>query len=766
MAGETINNIETIGAATPVGDEAYAGWQGGKTVKHTAASLKAVLRIATSDVLGLSAALSGKLNANRLGAANGAARLGADSFALTAELNGDLLSAVRLQRGFMTLAKDGTANADSLLVGAASLATPPVIPPGQYLSTLADTYDWRSVSPSPGVTITLNGVPFYPGYFAEPAQRLGYIIAKMAAGMTVNIAALGDSTVDGNETTGWSPNAGSNHASTAPNAWCAKLQALLREMYGNNNISVWNAGWSGQTSEWLHDNLDSKLIRNGSYGVPDICFVVGGLNDIATAGSQIVQHLAATRKTVRKLLGYGVLPILMTCDPFYRTASSGNVRDFMEGSRQINAEKFAVAEEYRIECWPIDRAISKWLELNNDSYQWRAIQADALHGGDDWHAFKAGWIAARLFHDAVWVEDDNVVRILNQDSRSAARTGQDDWFNGSNVRGGGNTRLQTSQSDYTSGQTVQTIWAFIARPTVSLVHRHIDESGANGARATGPRIKVVEKIRGASLFDAVIDSCGGTQGTDYRFSDRPGVVTETNYGLCKITMTAATTDPLPADLFLGYFELHPNAVAGFRRPRWVMPSPVVNALRYQGEIYYDSTGATDPTIIIADEAPDLSNVISYGRDDGRVSLLMNLRLDYGMGITLISGRGFSSGSTPRLRVALLLYRSSTEMKFHLLQADSATVTAFDPPLVAAAYADTGLQPIRVDFERVGGDGAQKVTLYTDWAGTTELMTYEGGGIPYAGFFGEPYVYTLATGWSGGGKIAHCQAAQIIYAPPP
>ena len=77
------------------------------------------------------------------------------------------------------------------------------------------------------------------------------------------VAFLGDSTVDGNETTSWVKNEiGQDHQ--PPHAFTTYLQNLVRVYTGSNTARIYNAGFSGQTASWAYSNINSIFAGNYS----------------------------------------------------------------------------------------------------------------------------------------------------------------------------------------------------------------------------------------------------------------------------------------------------------------------------------------------------------------------------------------------------------------------------------------------------------------------------------------------------------------------
>lgn len=158
---------------------------------------------------------------------------------------------------------------------------------------------------------------------------LQWLASRMAAGETLNIAMIGDSQTEGQDTTtaggdtigrpsGWPTTttgaaiaanptesytavgdqiglaefntqpeiADDGHTRThrSPNAFPAIVQNYLEAYYGYSNINIWNWGYSGKTVKW-HNVFYSNLKSKANYGVPDAVFIQLGTNDVIRATS-------------------------------------------------------------------------------------------------------------------------------------------------------------------------------------------------------------------------------------------------------------------------------------------------------------------------------------------------------------------------------------------------------------------------------------------------------------------------------------------------
>ncbi|MEY0026960.1 SGNH/GDSL hydrolase family protein, partial [Providencia rettgeri] len=245
-------------------------------------------------------------------------------------------------------------------------------------------------------------------------------MARMAAGEEVKIACYGDSTTDGHSTTGWVKNpitskneavGDSNHESTALNAWPKKLQDILRDMYSNENIHVYNAGYSGRTlaDGWAVRNFPVAITNNPYYGVCDIVFVDFGLNDIPTAGSQLNETIEQTNLLIDEIEKTGALPVLLASGPSWKGDSDRSKKELLF---EINTIKEDIAAQRGIPFINKAALMTEWLEANVDS-PWIVLEPDGLHFKDEGHQVQASLIAGELFSGLIKIENEKDVQHIS-----------------------------------------------------------------------------------------------------------------------------------------------------------------------------------------------------------------------------------------------------------------------------------------------------------------------------------------------------------------
>lgn len=185
------------------------------------------------------------------------------------------------------------------------------------------------------------------------------IAARLGRGDRTVIACYDDSTGDGNNTTGWTANPTSgqsalgntDHSLDAPNAWPARLAYNLSNYYRGEDLKVLNCGYSGKRiyDGWAYDNALVAVIQNSNTfagKVPDIVIVGFGINDASVSSTDplwMTKYISETRRLCRYFMSFGVVPVLKTCDPNWRSDPAGY--DSFKIEQMVNTARTAVAQE-------------------------------------------------------------------------------------------------------------------------------------------------------------------------------------------------------------------------------------------------------------------------------------------------------------------------------------------------------------------------------------------------------------------------------------
>lgn len=549
----------------------------------------------------------------------------------------------------------------------------------------------------------------------DPTDILGTIAARMHAGEAVKVACYGDSTTDGNTTTGRSPNptsggdavGNSNHNLTAPNAWPAKLQTLLRDLYDNTSIATFNAGYSGKRMDdgWALANYDAAVINNPFYGLPDITFIAFGLNDIQTAGSQLYAYIAQTRLLLDKIIAQGTMPVLLTSDASYRNGNNA-VRDHKEVVRQLDSAKRSLAVEYGIPLIDMDAALKGFLQDNGDGITWNGEQPDGLHCGDAGHAFKAGVAALAFYNDAA-VHTGGVQSINTWDSAASWIGDYTKVYNYPNNEQGGNPLYSTllPATLPAQGTDLMTLWLWNESPSSFLIYLGIDSE--NELTATeGPTINLTSTISGVTTSKEII-SFGG-QSTKRR-SDEHFVFGKIPYGLSKITYKKGN----------GNGNFH----AGFKLIEGA-GNTTANALALSGPIgkrYLANTGVHVQSQVL----DSMNNVV--GPFNGETcSLGFRFRATNQGGIVIVNGQAFNgaqSGIDNNLQNCYILFRGVTNLlSIYNVLWDNQGAVVFGSILASSAVQPWTNDEFegRIEISREGG--SQRLNVYDSLYGATTIIS--------------------------------------------
>lgn len=238
-------------------------------------------------------------------------------------------------------------------------------------------------------------------------QTTGHAIAKLGgramSGLPVRIAIYGDSTTDGTATSGWTGNAvdGSgrakgnhNHNPESPNSWPVVLQSLLREISGNENINVYNAGYGGKAAitGWFLDNYDTAIHNNPHYRDATHVVIATGLNDVVQNNFNYDNFLNALLNLIKKVKESGRTPVIVTPDvPFNNIAR--NVTKVLGVATNAIRE---AANLTGIELVDTGAWLVRWQNMREDNDRWAYHQMDGLHFSNIGHAQKASYFAKEM----------------------------------------------------------------------------------------------------------------------------------------------------------------------------------------------------------------------------------------------------------------------------------------------------------------------------------------------------------------------------------
>ncbi|MTH33070.1 hypothetical protein GL279_00460 [Paracoccus limosus] len=508
--------------------------------------------------------------------------------------------------------------------------------------------------------------------------RLDMLQSRMADGQGITVACYGDSTTDGNGTTDWTANptntdgsAVGGAAHTPPFAWPAALQTILRRMYRNTGITIWNAGYGGRdvVTGWARRNFAQAIINNPAYGTPNILLINFGLNDMVRETFTVDLFFTELSYLLNLCDYYGIVPVLMTPDPVRQNTprQGGSIVKLISVLQRA-------AQLYGIEMIDTHTALRKVLESSSSNALWSYQQPDGVHFGDLGHRVKASYVAARLFSKTLF-PDSGAPAINVAPWSPHANTADKTYsmFDQANNRFG--VSLNIAAGSYAPGDVLMEVWTWQEEPDRIAWWRSVDGDGYYQPRtvANAPSIEVADYFSSAvsnftSPTSARSQGAGGRRG-----SEDAAYLAQLPVGLsCLRFIAPADNNTNP--VFLGYFSIR-KRVTELSSARFVPAG--------------SGSYVVDPDV---HERGDC--LVSFGI--GRTAhLFCDAVMPDGAGVGLISGRVFLStdDTTPSLTIrrrALFLCRNGANAELRDVVYSTEGVIS-NTLLGSGAYAWSGSQ---------------------------------------------------------------------------
>ena len=212
------------------------------------------------------------------------------------------------------------------------------------------------------------------------------------------IAFYGDSTTDGNATTGEATNTvgtditdENGNDTQSPNAYPQKLQELLREETGNNSLRIYNAGYSAKTMLYGISQYENCFV-NGDFSDAKMIGIRFGINDSGDNGTDI-KTSRTTFKTnlvtlINKIIADNKQPFLVTTQPFVKPQADWKLKDAGNINIVVNEVYREVAEEYNLEILDIADKCGEFLTYSQ--YPISESTDRSFHFKDSGHLYEAG----------------------------------------------------------------------------------------------------------------------------------------------------------------------------------------------------------------------------------------------------------------------------------------------------------------------------------------------------------------------------------------
>ena len=241
------------------------------------------------------------------------------------------------------------------------------------------------------------------------------------------IAFFGDSTIDGNTTTGYVANT-LGKDSTSTNTFCNVLQSLLREECDNSILRIYNAGFSGLTLPWAVANFDKEFGTGTAYSDAKMIGIGFGIND-RLAYDDLNAYREGVKTNLISLINKcnekRIQPFLLTgqatleCGVQSDYTSTFPLRDSNSVNIANNEIRRELAKEYGLEL--IDISDYTKIYLENSLEDSNNITTDRLHFSDIGHKYEAGMIFAHIVPRVIEVKgnEECLITYANQNLKEA-----------------------------------------------------------------------------------------------------------------------------------------------------------------------------------------------------------------------------------------------------------------------------------------------------------------------------------------------------------
>lgn len=288
---------------------------------------------------------------------------------------------------------------------------------------------------------------------AITARKYNFSDAWVAwrGGQKFPICFLGDSTTNGNGTTGYvartTPYAwGVDYV--APNSYAKLFQDLIREASGNSVMRAYNAGYSGQNSGFALTNIDA--IMSGDYADTKMLGISHGIND-RTSNPALYSSLFYTR--IEGLINWcfdkGIQPFLMTTQPVTIPSQDGTASG-SDAEEVANEIKRNLAAKYNLEIIDVNKFGQQFMQYSTKPLLNDIQEAgnSFIHFGNGGHKFTAELLFANFCKRCISTKDGEQLDYMTQLMRSDIRAPQLNQL--AVLKSGFKTEVNTTQVDATN----------------------------------------------------------------------------------------------------------------------------------------------------------------------------------------------------------------------------------------------------------------------------------------------------------------------------
>ena len=289
-------------------------------------------------------------------------------------------------------------------------------------------------------------------------------------GEEFKIAFYGDSTVDGNTTTGYVANTIGN-ISSSKNTFSNYLQNYIEVFTNNTKKNIINAGFSGKDASWGNANFENHFL-NGNISNVKMIGIGFGINDrlgYKTEKSYYQGFYNNIKSIIEKCFDNNIQPFLLTTQAISEVGGDASydatypLRNTYYINACANQAKKDLAKLYGLELIDLNSFTEDILTISN--YNINLIMKDNLHFTDLGHKLEAGYIFKHIFDNCIVADGNKHISFSNQKIKT-------DMKMGNMVRTTSpNFKTSFNYNETTVGKKVMDFWIFNYKPSRKLVAR-------------------------------------------------------------------------------------------------------------------------------------------------------------------------------------------------------------------------------------------------------------------------------------------------------
>lgn len=247
----------------------------------------------------------------------------------------------------------------------------------------------------------------YVSYKRERIYTLKDAFRAWSFGEKFPIGIIGDSTTDGVGTSETVRNViGTDYINAY--AYPYLTQELLKKELGNNNIRIYNFGFSGKSASWALQNFNEMVWNNASCNDVKILIISHGINDYADSKNRISWYETYLRQLVFECFSHNVQPVIMTtqagCENYTRFGWKQ-----MSYADDVNRK---IAEEFNLEIIDKNKFTANFNVYSNTKIE--LICRDSCHYNDYGHKYEAGMLFAHIVPRTIWCDGETIIGFVNE----------------------------------------------------------------------------------------------------------------------------------------------------------------------------------------------------------------------------------------------------------------------------------------------------------------------------------------------------------------